>query len=348
MQKKLYFLYVLILSALLIVMPASNWAQNQLSESGFEGTGAGTWIEDNPLDGTGNPSYTFNYDSTDTPHEGSECFRMTVLSPLAWHGGSARQITSVTPGQEFEASTFVRIPTAINARVYIEIVFLDASDNETGKIQSGYLDNLEVPTWTQLSVTTNVPASTVNASVQLVVLPQADITGGEVYFDSVFGGTPEAPPTPETDTSTVFVTLSLDYLSVEIKEDSYNFGLVGLGSETQSGNSLTVTNLGTAATYSLNLISPPSWTASQTAAGDETFVLNAAFNSTSTISWNISNHALSTTAIPCSLTQFAGDQNGMNVPSAEVRNLWLQFLAPITSVIDTQQAIQVIVTAQSP
>jgi hypothetical protein len=152
----------------------------------------------------------------------------------------------------------------------------------------------------------------------------------------------------ESDSVAVKVTI-LSSLSVDITETELNLGSVNVGSTTVSSTGVTVTNTGSgiAETYSLSLVNPSDWTASQTAAGVETYVLNAAFDSDGSLTWDVTNHALSTTPLACTTTQFAGDQTGVSVPYNETRTLWFQFLAPTATSVTTEQSITVTVTAQA-
>ena len=163
-----------------------------------------------------------------------------------------------------------------------------------------------------------------------------------------FGFLPSAQAAT-SDTVAVKVTIA-STLSVNITETEYQFGTVNAGSTTASSTGVTVTNNGSGIneTYSLSLTNPSGWTASQTAAGANTYVLNAALSNLVTgITWSAANHALSTTPVVCSATKFAGDQTGVSVPYNATRKLWFQFLAPTTSTVATEQAITVTVTAQA-
>jgi len=152
-----------------------------------------------------------------------------------------------------------------------------------------------------------------------------------------------------SDTVTVKVTI-LASLSVDLTESEILLGDVSIGSTTASATGVTVTNSGSgiAETYSLSLIDPGTWTASQTAAGAETYVLNAAFDADgATITWDATNHALSDTPVVSTATEFAGDQTGVSVPYNETRTLWFQFLAPTATSVTAEQEIAVTVTAQA-
>ncbi|MFH1777382.1 MAG: hypothetical protein ABH952_07490 [Candidatus Omnitrophota bacterium] len=151
----------------------------------------------------------------------------------------------------------------------------------------------------------------------------------------------------ETDTVAVKVTISAS-LSVDITETEIDLGDVNVGTTTQSASGVTITNDGSGIneTYSLNLTNPSGWTAAA-AAGAETYVLNAAFDSDGAITWDTANHALTTALVASSGTQFADDQTGLSVPYNETRTLWFQFLAPTVTSETSEQTITVTITAQA-
>lgn len=152
-----------------------------------------------------------------------------------------------------------------------------------------------------------------------------------------------------SDSVAVKVTITPS-ISVSITEDSLSLGSVDAGATKISTSAVTVTNNGSGVneTYSLSLANPSGWTASQAAAGVETYVLDAAFSaSVSGITWSETNHALSTTPVVSSSTKFAGDQTGTNVPYNATRKLWFQFKAPTATSVSAEQSIVVTVTAQA-
>lgn len=154
----------------------------------------------------------------------------------------------------------------------------------------------------------------------------------------------------QSDTLLVKVRITPS-ISVSITESELVLGDVSAGAIKLSTAGVTVANdgSGVAETYSLSLGNPSGWTASQTAAGVDTYVLNAAFSSgvAGGITWNNAEHALSTTPVASSATKFAGDQTGVSVPYNAVRKLWFQFKAPTATPIGTEQSITVTVTAQA-
>lgn len=152
----------------------------------------------------------------------------------------------------------------------------------------------------------------------------------------------------ESDTVTVRVSISAS-LSVDIAETEVDLGSVSAGSTTVSSTGVTVTNTGSgiAETYSLSLTNPAGWTASQIEPDVDTYVLNAAFDSDGVLTWDIIDHAFSTTPVVCTYSKFAGDQTGVSVPYGEVRELWFQFLAPTSTGVAEEQGITVTITAQT-
>jgi len=150
------------------------------------------------------------------------------------------------------------------------------------------------------------------------------------------------------DTVAVKVTVTPS-ISVSVTEDALTLESVAAGSATVSASAVTITNNGSGVdeTYSLSLSNPSGWTASQTAPGVETYVLNAAFsNVVGGIIWSETNHALFTSAVVCSASKFAGDQTGVGVPYNATRKLWFQFKAPTATTVGIEQDIVVTVTAQ--
>lgn len=153
----------------------------------------------------------------------------------------------------------------------------------------------------------------------------------------------------QSDAVAVRVTVTPS-LSVSITETALTIGSVVAGSTSVSTSGVTVINNGSGVneTYSLSLTDPAGWTASQTAAGVETYVLNAAFDADgAAITWSNTNHALSTTPTTCTATKFAGDQTGVSVPYNATRKLWFQFKAPTATTVGTEQSIAVTITAQA-
>lgn len=156
----------------------------------------------------------------------------------------------------------------------------------------------------------------------------------------------QAGNTP-SDSVTVKVKVT-PALSVIITEETLTLPDVAAGGVTTSVTGVTAKNDGSGIneTYSLSLVNPAGWTASQTAPGIETYVLNAAFASAKDkITWDNTKHGLLPTPAPCTTTMFAGDQTGVAVPCNAERTLWFQFKAPTQTKLTDTQGISVIVTA---
>jgi hypothetical protein len=138
-------------------------------------------------------------------------------------------------------------------------------------------------------------------------------------------------------------------LSVSVSPCFWNVGQAGVNAVAtmSKGQAITVTNDGkSVATYSLNLINPTGWQASQTGVGKDSYILNAAFSrNPRRIIWKEANHALSVVPMLCSYSRFAGDQTGVSVQPGLRRTLWLQFKSPSSTGIADAQEIKVIITA---
>ncbi len=141
-------------------------------------------------------------------------------------------------------------------------------------------------------------------------------------------------------------------LSVSVSPDFWQIGAVNVNSITTISevDKITVTNDGqTTATYSLCLVNPQGWTASQTEIGKDIYILNTAFSANKgNITWNETNHALSTVPVRATSSKFAGDQTGVSVVPNEKRVLWLQFKAPSATAVTGEQNIEAIINAQVP
>lgn len=141
-------------------------------------------------------------------------------------------------------------------------------------------------------------------------------------------------------------------LSVSVTPDVWDIG----GAEVNSiitmdeAERITVTNTGSShATYSLCLVNPGGWTASQTEIDQDEYILNAAFSAQpGNIVWKEANHALSTAPVSSTSSKFAAEQTGVNVAPGEARTLWLQFKAPSLTAIIDEQLIEVIINAEVP
>ena len=147
--------------------------------------------------------------------------------------------------------------------------------------------------------------------------------------------------------ATINVTVTIQNLSVSAT-GPIAFGTVTAGSQSVSASASSVANDGNVTeTYSLNLTNPAGWTAVQAAPAAEQYALLARFNSSAPAAGTFTyvDHALSTVAVACSATKFAGDQTGLSVPAAANRSLWFRFDAPTSTTVTTQQTITVTITA---
>ena len=149
--------------------------------------------------------------------------------------------------------------------------------------------------------------------------------------------------------ATINITVTIQNLSVSAS-GPLAFGVVAAGSETIAVDSSHVLNDGNVSEiYSLSLTDPGGWSAVSAAPGAEEYCLSAQFNSATptALSYTYSDHALTSTPVSCSVTQFAGDQTGVTVPSGEARYLWLKFEAPSATSVTAQQTIVLTLTASA-
>jgi hypothetical protein len=165
------------------------------------------------------------------------------------------------------------------------------------------------------------------------------------YLDSQ----PQYLKTFPSRTYTKNFTLVKTVLSVSVSPGSWNIGIIEANgiAAMQEADKITVRNDGNVnATYSLNLVDPQGWTALQAQQGAETYILNAAFDTDGSLEWQEAIHALSVEPVMSNSTRFAGDQAGTNVEPSGERTLWFQFKAPTQTSVDSEQSIQVIVSAE--
>jgi len=158
-----------------------------------------------------------------------------------------------------------------------------------------------------------------------------------------------APGAQAANPAIITVTVTIQNLSVATS-GPIAFGTVASGSVTVAADSSLVTNDGNITeTYSLDVTNPAGWTAVQAAPGVDEYALSAQFNSIqpTAVSFNYTDHALSTTSTAASATQFAGNQTGLSVASSGTRYLWLKFEAPSSSTVFTEQSIVVTLTASA-
>jgi len=151
-------------------------------------------------------------------------------------------------------------------------------------------------------------------------------------------------------TVNVVHTLSVSYEVADVTDYATLDANIG-GAAVETAGGITITNDGSGAneTYSLSLANPGGWTASDTAAGADTYVLNAAFDSTDgPTAWNVANHTLTTSPVASGDTggKFAGDdQTGLNVPYDATRELWFQLIPPTSTTQTGTKSITITITA---
>lgn len=147
--------------------------------------------------------------------------------------------------------------------------------------------------------------------------------------------------------ATINVTVSVQTLSVSAS-GPIAFGTVTAGSATVASDSSHIVNDGNVTeTYSISLANPAGWTAVQAAPGAEEYVISVMFNSDQPLvgDFAYADHALTTSSVASSGTQFAGDQTGLSVTASGIRYLWFKFEAPSSTVVTAQQTIVITVTA---
>jgi len=159
-------------------------------------------------------------------------------------------------------------------------------------------------------------------------------------------------------TANITVTVTVRYISVAVSPNSYDFGFVDAGTYTVSSSSITVTNDGNdTEDFKLQITtSPTAWTVVETDAdpGNEEYKLLGLFNSSQPTSADITGDAVGegtddiifeSAQKNCDTTNFAGDQDGDDVPASGSINLWFEFGAPSSTTETGQQSIVVTVSA---
>jgi len=147
--------------------------------------------------------------------------------------------------------------------------------------------------------------------------------------------------------ATINVTVTVQSLSVSAS-GPIAFGTVTAGSATVASDSSHVVNDGNVTeTYSISLTNPGGWTAVQAAPAAEQYCLPVMFNGSEPAggSFTYADHALTTSSVASSGTQFAGDQTGLSVAASGIRYLWVKFEAPSSTVVTAEQTIVITVTA---
>jgi len=155
----------------------------------------------------------------------------------------------------------------------------------------------------------------------------------------------------ESNWSQVGTWTIIQVLSISLSPNRWNIGEVEPGSivAMQNANKITVRNTGTAdQDFILSITNADGWTPSSNPAS-ETFVLNAAFASSSNnISWSNQNHLVTTTPAASTAQRFAGNQSGAGVESGETRSLFLRLKAPTKTQAVEPQAITLTISCEAP
>ena len=155
----------------------------------------------------------------------------------------------------------------------------------------------------------------------------------------------------DTDSLNIKVTLATN-IEVNIQETEFNFETLIGGQTSVSWSAVTVENTSTSnrEDWQLELANSANWTyVTAGMPGPEEFLLMAQFG-TSPGTWSSTDHALTTTAQDCSVTQYFGNgtksECGLDVPAAATRSLWFRITMPEYSAFGgTEQTIPVTVTA---
>jgi len=274
---------------------------------------------------------------SDEKHGGDYAFEINgYLGP----GFSALyQQIAVTNGQVVEFKGWIKIDlfTSAGEGAGIGLKIEGAGINKEIK--------LDEPTsgWVEISVS---GTATTNGTVSCMIF-EWNASNVVAYFDDLTAPGEEGEG---LDTLNVIVSIFKEIIGVDFIATEYNFGTVKAGStNVSSGVASIISNSGTCAErYSFKITDPPGWTSSTNAPGPDIFVLNGALSTNVTgITWNVANHAFSTTPQVCTDTKFAGDETGVAVPAGALRHLWLQFLAPTSSSVFTPQTIPITVSAEA-
>ncbi len=228
----------------------------------------------------------------------------------------------IVKGRVFDSSSWMGIPDAVVTAASHKKVFSAITDQK-----GNYLLRLETRVPRSYSLSAKADQYQSNHPQMLRVFPRHTYNLN-IYMEAVMA------------------------LGISVTPDNWPIGNLGPNSiaTMQQGQQITVTNTGNNnQTYSLMVRSPESWTASQSVVGAEQYILNACFSSDiSSILWNDQSHSLLETLQRCSEIKFAGDQNGVNILPGGQRTLWMQFKAPLSTVLRDEQVVEVIINAEIP
>jgi hypothetical protein len=135
-------------------------------------------------------------------------------------------------------------------------------------------------------------------------------------------------------------------LSVSLDTHGYNFGILEENISAVSTTPIVVSNNGSVSeTYWLQLSEPQTWTHSTRSTGENIYILNAAFDSSGSVMWDNTRHALDTKLLASGAQKFAGDQSGLNVLPGEKRYLWFQLQMPTRINTSEPENIRVMLVA---
>lgn len=167
-----------------------------------------------------------------------------------------------------------------------------------------------------------------------------------------FLGASDAEAAP---TANITVTVTIQKLSVLLSAAAVAFGtqVAGVTVQTTEANDIVVTNDGNVIEdFSLKQTAPAGWTAAG-AAGAETYVLSGLFVGSADAPVDASFNAedvITTAKQTATATIFGfatGTADGVDVAISGTADLWLEFQAPTSTAITTEQSITVTVGAET-
>ncbi|MCK9555254.1 PEP-CTERM sorting domain-containing protein [bacterium] len=180
---------------MLIMVPAVASA-NMLVDSGFEGSGAGSWIEDL----WGGP-WVNDFDNTVNSRSGESLYQSVNGSndPGNWEKAEAKQIISINPGDVIGGGAWLKYNNLNQVEAKIECKWLDAAYNEiSGGIGTsvttgtGDWEYQDLNVWSVSDRTAPEGASYVDFRLFLLAPGTADTATGEIWWDDAdFGVIPE-------------------------------------------------------------------------------------------------------------------------------------------------------------
>ncbi|MCX5713239.1 MAG: hypothetical protein NT033_00155 [Candidatus Omnitrophica bacterium] len=150
------------------------------------------------------------------------------------------------------------------------------------------------------------------------------------------------------NSATINVTVSIaQKASISVTGGPVDFGAMKIGGSSVSSSAVVVKNNGSGGneTYSLSLINPSGWTAVTAAPGVDQYRLSSAFDATGTVTWNPTNHALTTSSLPSTAAKFAGSETGTAVLYNADRHLYLKLETPSATLSSGSKTIQIVIMA---